>query len=328
MQNFTIRGGHALATVSIAALLAACGGGGGGAAPITQAPRVQITSENAPDVSAQAIDAGGAGSVGSFGSVTGSQSAATKTLAAFAGRASKQALGARALATATKTFACSVGGSFTLTATVANPNAGPAAGDGLTATFNNCQEAFGTANGTLSMTFVQIDSAQTYVIADATLTTFTVSVGNVAERANGSIRLTSDERSATQTITEVSSGGFTFERLVAGQVRATRTLIDYQYRSVETNATGDSSETFSYTATGSFPRLGEVSWQANTTASVVTPGNALHPSSGAGKVTGASGRSVAITVIATGLHLDIDQTGDGVVDVTRDLTWAEVDALL
>jgi len=329
--------GRFAATAITIATLGACGGGGGdgGPAPFQQAPRVDITAGTAPAVAAQGMDAAGAGGSGA-GFLTGvelsvapAEAASAFTALSDALRLSLRARSPAALVgvVTTQTVACSGSGNVTITTNVTNPNV-PTAGDSASLSFANCVEGAVTTNGGLSFGFAQIDAAATYVVADATASQFTVTVAGAGPRLNGATRLTIDLRDPALEVVRVASAQFSFDRLLNGNVRASRTLLDFDYGSTLTVASGSTSETFSYTLSGSFPRLGEVSMVVATTQPVVTADGALHPTSGAAKITGRNNKSVAITVLPTGLQLDIDSNGDGTTDVQVTPTWAAIDGEL
>jgi hypothetical protein len=314
------RVGTAVAVAS--ALLVACGGGGGSSGETAQAQRVVITQSNATPVAAEAIDAGGAGS-GASGSLTGVQVSSTSapvsamTALANAVQRGLNTTAPSALVGATVTQACSGGGSITISSS--NTQA--------SLTFNSCVEGGATATGTLSVTLVSGNTA-TQFVADATASNFTITSAGLGERLNGTMRVSFDETSSTHALITITSSSLLFDRLLNGTARATRTLTNYHYDIDTTIATGSSSQTFSYTVSGSFPGFGTVSFDAQTTQPIITLSGAVHPSSGAGKVTGANGTSVTVTVISTGVRLDIDSTGDGVTEATLTRTWAELDAEL
>jgi hypothetical protein len=153
-------------------------------------------------------------------------------------------------------------------------------------------------------------------------------VAGITERSNGIARLVVDESSPAVSVLTVSSAGLSTQRLAGNQVLATRTLTDMSLREVIDNASGQVTSTAALVATGNFPRLGEGSFQVETLQPVVTAGGALHPNSGRIRVTGANGATILMTVQTTGLRLEIDRDGNGTVDATRTLTWAEVDDLV
>lgn len=322
------------AAAALLAGVAACGGGSSDA-PVApaQAPRIAITAANAPAVAAQAVDAGSAGFVGNALGVTGVQvdtaSARPASVLRALGTALQQVRLARAPAlltgvTATETVQCTGGGTVVFTVDVAVRNE-LSPGDSATLDFSGCIESGVTMSGQLALVFTEVNAALTLIAADATATQFAARALGITERIDGTLSLRQDDTDPTRSLLRVSSSRFTFDRLVGSTLRATRSVLDYLYDQTTTVATGATSETFSYVATGSFPRLGEVSFEAATTQPVVTPGGAEHPSSGAGKVTGANGTSVAITVTATGVELAVDNDGDGDIERTITVTWAELE---
>ncbi|HJW10629.1 MAG TPA: hypothetical protein VJ598_02520 [Albitalea sp.] len=325
--------GRVISTAAIASALAACGGGGDTPAPMPQP--VAITSENAPSVAAEAINAGGAGLAGDP-ALTGVQVSAASAppasaMSALAGAVRKgltaTAPAAVVGATFTETVACTNGGSVTLTVNVATPGT-VAAGDRVDFSFANCVEGATTSNGGLSLTYASINGAGTLVVADLAASQFTLSTLGIAGRINGSVRMTLDDTDPTKSVVAVAGSSFTFERLLNGNVRATRTLSNYSYRLETATATLTTSETFDYTASGTFPRIGSVSFRALTIQPVVTLAGALHPSAGTAMAIGASGSSLLFTVLSNGLQLDVDSNGDNVIDVTLIRTWAQIDAEL
>ena len=325
--------GRVITVAAITSVLAACGGGGGGgsSAPQEQAQRVAITQTNASPVAAEAMDASSAGFVTESASASGVQvSEAAAPVSVMSSLATAVRLGLNTTtpsalvgATVTRIGSCTNGGTVTVTATFASQSV-VTPGDRADLTFNNCVEGRLTFSGGLSVSFASVNSALTLIVADVAASGFTATASGIGERLNGGMRLTIDGTNSTKAVVAVTGGSFTFDRLVNGIARATRTLSNYNYRIETTTATGSTAETFSFSASGSFARIGTVSFDVQTTQPVVTPSGALHPSSGAGKVTGANGSSVTVTVISTGVRLDIDTNGDSVIDATSTRTWAEL----
>ena len=334
MKADATNGRLALVAASVT-LLAACGGGGSQPAAVEQAQRVAITQDNATSVAAQAVDAG-SGGVPNNAVVTGVQVSAEPAVPASAiaalGGAVRRSLEVRAPAvlagvTASTTVNCASGGSIDVAVDVTDPDTATP-GDRADFTFNACVEAGVTSTGRLTAILVSVNVPGTLIVSDVIASGFTATRTGVGERLDGTVRVTLDDSNIIQSAIGVTSGSFSFERLVAGSVRATRTLTDYAYRIETVNATGDTRETFSFTASGTFPKLGRVSLVAATTQPVITPNGALRPTSGAGVVTGANGSNVAITVTSTGLRLDVDSNGDGSVDATLTPTWVQIDTEL
>jgi hypothetical protein len=329
-----------------AAGLVACGGGGGDAgaptspaAPVVTASAITITPGNAGGLTAEAVDAGTAGAAGSGATLlTGVEVQADarpatsrwRTLSGLLRQAASSGAAPLVVGVAVNSsLFCSGGGSIAVTGNVAV--AGSAGvGDSLQLVFNNCRETdIGLITGSMALTFVQTTADLSFYVADASLNNLTLTVGSRVERLSGGLRLSLDERSFSQSVVEATSTSLAYTRLVNGTVRAQQTLTDYTYRGVTAASNGQTSETFSYAATGNVPSLGNnIAWTAATTQPLVTPAGAEHPTSGAGRIVGANGKSVVVTVTPTGVRLDIDHSGDAGVDTTTDLTWAQFDALL
>ncbi len=328
-----------IASFAAVAALAGCGGGGGGssAPPPVPAQRVDITESNATTVAAQAVDAASADFFGDAVGVTGvqvdTQSLRGRSVVAALGDAVRRVRGVSTAAslvvgvTASETVACTNGGSVRITVDVAvQGELSP--GDSARLDFDRCRESDAMLDGRLAMRFVSVSPDLTQLTADATATALTATVGAVAQRADGTIRIAIDESVATRSLLRVTSDAFGFRRLVGGTVRTTRTLFDYDYRLETATATGQTTESFAYVASGTFPLLGEVSFAVESTAPVVTPGGAAHPASGAATVTGRNGTTLDLTVVPTGVKLDLDRAGDGSVDWSRTVTWATIEGEL
>jgi hypothetical protein len=317
------------------AFLTACGGGGndgdGNAPPVNLAPRLAITDTTAPPISAeslQAIDATG----NAVGSVAGDSSlsrgvgpAVHKATAAVRGLKMRDV---RSQATTTETLTCSGGGSITVTINVAG--ASLQGGDSLRFVLNSCREAGSTIVGTFLMTLVSVSGTGENLLltTDVALTDLTTTTAGVTETANGTLRLIIDDTNPAVTQTRATGSSMTTQRIVNGQVVASRTVANFDLRSTLDDATGQGTTTAALIASGTFPRLGEGSFQVETLQPVVTPGGAVRPSSGRLRATGANGGNIVITVQSTGLLLEIDRDGNGTIDATRTLTWAEVDDLV
>jgi hypothetical protein len=324
-----------LAAGTILAALTACGGGGGDNPADAPVQRLSISETNAAAVSAEAIDAGGAarssGEALTGVQVSGASAESASTMTALVGALRRardlQAPAAVVGATVSATDTCTGGGTVTLTGTKANPDV-DTAGDNVNFTFNSCVEGGVTLNGSLSAAIVSVNPAQTLEVVDVGANQFTATRLGIGGRLHGTVRVTLDDTDPAKSVVQVGSSSISFNRLVAGNVRATRTLSNYAYLSETTVATGSVAETFSYDASGSFPRLGTYAFSAKTTQPVVTPAGAAVPSSGAGKVTGANGSSVTITVITGGVRLEVDRNGDNVIDAVLTRSWAELDGEL
>jgi hypothetical protein len=332
------------AAAAASVLVAGCGGGGsdapasGGPTPVA-APRVTITSANASSVTAEAIAAAGAGDVGPtlaglLGVEVSGQARPPAPMAALVS-ATRRALAwqpplATVGVTISQTAPCSGGGTLAVSGTVADANR-DTAGDRLSVTFSACVEAGERLDGTFALTIAAVNATETSYRLELAATNFGITSGGVGERLNGTLQIALDDTSPTQSLIGVSSASFSVDQLVGNTVRASRTLSDFDYRLALTTATGATSETFTFTASGNFGAIGSspVSFlSATVTPVVTTSASALRPSSGSMRVTGSGGATVLATVISTGLRLAVDANGDGVAEETRDLTWAELDRQL
>jgi hypothetical protein len=303
--------------------LAACGGGGGDDGPDIppEAARVVITDANAPRVSIEAIQSVQLNS--DSGSITASDSSAT----AAANRALRSALArtlgqsaalrARPLATVQAVEACPGGG------TVRDDGTLTQAGDSVTLTFTNCAEDGTTLNGSLRFTLVSFNDAGTVFTVDVALTNLRATTGNVVERLDGSMRMTLDNSNPAQSTTTLSTPFIATERVVAGEVRASRSLRELTMQEVLDDTTG-SLTTAAFVASGSFPELGDVSFRVQTVQVLFTPLQEVHPTSGVLRVTGANNTSALLTIGPDTVQVDVDNNGDGTPDTTLFLTWDEI----
>lgn len=323
----------ALATVTLA--LAACGGGDDGGGGSTQAPPVAITAANAPAVGAETVDASNTALTSALPILTGVQleTAVAPTASAMATLAGALRLGLqvrapRALVGATfnETIQCPGGGSADVSGNDASEER-ISVGDSFDATFRNCVMQGTTVNGRMSARVASVNAPETLIVADITATDLTATLGASGGRLNGTPRITIDETNAAFSRLTVT-GNVTSDRLRNGAVRATRTLTDYMLAIQLATATGTSSTTFGFKADGTFPAFGSASFDVATTQALVTPAGATRPTSGVVKVTGASGSTVVMTVVGTGVRLDVDADGNGTAESTQNLTWAQLEAQL
>lgn len=302
--------------------LAACGGGGGDDGPDIppEAARVVITDTNAPRVSIEAIQ--GVQLNSDSGTITASDSSATAAgrvvrgaLARTLGRSAP--LRARPLATAQAVETCSGGGTVNVDGTLQK------AGDSVTLTFSNCAEDGTTLNGSLRFTLVSFNDTGTVFTVDAALTNLRATTGNVVERLDGSMRMTLDDSSPTQSVITLTTPFIATERVVAGDVRASRSLRALNMQEVLEDA-GSVTTTSNFVASGIFPELGEVSFQVQTVQALFTPAQEVHPTSGVLRVTGANNTSALLTIGPDTVEIDVDNNGDGTVDTTLVLPWDEI----
>lgn len=324
--------------LAVGGLLSACGGGGGGssnaspsATPASTSP-VVITDTTAPTVAAQSLDTGAAGGVGLVGVTVDGSASANVPLGRLLHEVLKpvrDATPGTVVVGVTQSFptSCTNGGSMTTTLTYAS-SSGFAAGDRVDTTYSNCQ--FGTAvlSGSVSISIRSADPLLSYVDGDITFNGFTATVAGLGTRMDGTARVIDDYTGAPLASSQLSSNSLTVTRVASGVTRASRTLTGFSYRADFNLLSGDISETFAFTAAGTFPKLGNVSWTASSTQPIVTPGASPVPTSGAVRVVGANGAILTGTVVSGGLQLDLDSNGDNVVDSTRVITWTDLEAEL
>jgi hypothetical protein len=329
------------AAVAAAMGVAGCGGGGGsgsGATPLPQeAPRVVITQTNGSRLGAEALSSTGAGDVGSSVAnligvqvdAAGGRPAPWRLLVDATRKALDLPLPKLVVGAAVNlSTTCANGGSVSVQGTVADPNR-DSSGDSLTVSFSNCVEGTNRTTGSITLRLAQVDATETFYAIDLVATGFTTSTGVLGERLDGSLRLTLDSRQASNEIVEVTAPVLTLQQLVNNVVRTSRSLIAFDYDLNITNATGVATETIAFTATGSFPVLGDVSFIVSTAAPIVSTSIFDdRPSSGSIVITGAANRSVTVTVVSGGARFDVDRTGDAAIDDSTTLTWSEIDALV
>lgn len=331
MMPLLVRTTCLLSAVALLGSLVACGGGGGDVVqpPPPVAQRVVLTTANAPTVAAEALQAAAVGGA-SAGGVAGPTAAPSTAPLAAATKALTALKQTRLQATSSQTFSCTGGGSFTVTVTVAGSQL--AAGDTIGIVFAACKEGIAIANGSLSLRVVSISgtASNPLVTFDVSAQDFDSTVGPLSERTNGTLRITVDDTSDAVSVVTATSDRISTERRVNGTLRASRVLSALNLRESIVAATGQSTGTVALIASGTFPRLGPdaVSFQVETLQPIVTNEGAAHPSAGQIKVTAANNASIVATVLATGLRLEIDRDGNGTIDETRELTWAQVDAEL
>lgn len=316
--------------------LGACGGEvdtAGAAEPPVAAPAVVVSQANAARVATEALQAV-ASSLASVRATEGSEAAAAP------GISSRKALVAKALATAAgvtaqanlqQTFNCSGGGSVAVKLTAAALGA-LQAGDTMDFVFSLCKEGAVTTNGALNLKLVSIDIAGaggTLEVYDSVATNLDQTVGGVLERQNGAVRVSfNDEliepRIAGELEIKATSLGATTERRINGVSKTTRTLQNLDVFRKDVLTTRTSTSFVSFTATGTFPTLGETSFEVSTITAIIIPAGTFQPTSGEIQVKGANGTSVIIRVGADTVLLEIDTNGDTQADAQVLRTWAQV----
>lgn len=315
--------------------LGACGGVDTADAPAAQVaePTVVVSQANAARVATEALQAVAT----SLASVRATEGSGT---AAAAGIASRKALVAQALAkagsvtaqaTQQQSFNCSGGGSVTVTLTAA-ALAVLQAGDTLDFAFSFCKEGAVTTNGALKLTLVSIDTAAaggTKEVYDTVATNLDQTAGGVLERQNGAVRVTfNDEliepRIPGEVETVATSTSSTVERRINGVSKTTRTVQNLDLLRKDVQDTKTSTSFVSFTATGTFPTLGDATFKVSTITAIIIPAGTFQPTSGEIQITGANGTNIIIRIGADTVLLEIDTDGNGTADATVQRTWAQV----
>lgn len=318
----------------LAALLPACGGGGGDDSDaVVEQPRVSLSATSEPRVTAVALDSVLQSQTNAALDAlsTGSSGSTQLKLAALTGRqVAKRALqSAKSIVqvSGSQTSNCTVSGSFTASANVANPSAFlGTAGDSATLTFSACVETPGLVlDGSLGISVVS--STATLQVWDIQATNLSITLGDIVWRESGSTRVTIDDRTAGVSMVTSTSARSSYFRSVGGQQRASYTLLNSTLTSAQDTTTGMVTATASFVATGTFNGLGDVSYKVETPAALQGPADATHPTSGTVKITGAANASLLLVLGATSVRVLADYNGDGVADSDTTRTWEEIDAL-
>ncbi len=315
--------------------LGACGGVDTADAPAAQvaAPAVVVSQANAARVATEALQAV-AMSLASVRATEGSGAAAAANIGsrkALVAMALAKAGGVTAQATQQQSFNCTNGGSVAVTLTAA-ALAVLQPGDTLDFAFSFCKEGTVTTNGALNLKLVSIDAAAaggTKEVYDTVATDLDQTVGGVLERQNGAVRMTFNDELIEPRIpgeleTLAISTGSTVERRVNGVSKTTRTLQNLDVFRKDVQDTKTSTSFVSFTATGTFPTLGEASFQVSTITAIIIPAGTFQPTSGEIQITGANGTNVIIRIGADTVLLEIDTNGDAKADALLQRTWVQV----
>ncbi len=344
-----------LGSVLVGILVTACGGGGGGGGVATTptGPRepLAITSANAPQASAVALD--GSDSLDGVGgntpinllSTTADAGDAALTPASFAyaqmlrlpayvaGRtlAPAAVYGPETLGAADGV--CDLGGSVSVTIDTASGTLDdfqfgtPAPGSSIAMTFSNCNDSSigTTVNGGLKMTFTQatgvpgVPGVDVFLLRLDIVFTSLVFAGQFG--ADGDMAL----------ITDSDGGGIYAVTLSGTELEVTdnaRTVALYNY--FESAATADNGANL--TTEFDFQVDDSLLSGSITVVSLEPFKIALaetYPNSGRALITGAGGSTVTVEVLdSVNVRLHVDANGDAVAESVIDATWAELDALV
>lgn len=323
--------GRWVMTLALGGTLAACGGGGGGndgdagGTPPAQGNGLRVSTANASAAFGESIVAGNIGTMTRDDSAPQAsqagrqltQTAAARTRQLLARVGSRE----RAQAVDSEELPCLYGGSAVLTLNTASAD-GLSKGDSMTIEFRDCAEDGEEIDGTMRHTFVDFNDALTRWVTDTVYTQLTWTAGSQAVRVTqGSMRLTNEDDDSGSLRLVASNGSLSYQRLDAGAVVASATLSGYAFDYAVTPAA--ISESFSFHASGSFPALGDASFDVQTLHPFVSVGGAL-PTSGQLRIDGEAGSRATATITGAHTLLEIDSDGDGRVDSSEQKTWAEL----
>jgi hypothetical protein len=343
-MNSIIRGLGLIAS----GLLVACGGGGGGGTAAPSTPQaVVITQGNAKPVAANALNSvqNTSATQSGAGVVTGVQVDAVNApvqsnliVISQAARMSVEMASAHAATlpvgiVINDTFACALGGSLTVSGSIASTN-GLSAGDSLNVTYNACRMnsdgTDATLSGGLAINIVSgsLMSIPAQVVLATTANNLSVQSGGSTVVTSGDARMDIAVASSTS-VAVTATGAAITSRITTTAGAFTTTFRNYTQRvsvngitisgslsaSVETDSTRVGSAGGSYTITT--PTA--VVWNASTGA--VTAGVV--------KVVGAANSQLVATIGSNGaVALQVDANGDGTFEATSSSSIAELRTLL
>ena len=320
--------------------LAACGGvdpAGDASAGLVTSPAVVISQANASRVATEALQAVAVNlasvraSEGSSASPAAAGARALSSRQALVAMALRKAGGITAQATTQQSFNCTGGGSVVVTLTAAVV-AVLTPGDTLDFAFSFCKEGDIITNGALKLKLVASDSAGTggtLEVYDTVATNLDQTAGGVLERQNGTGRLSLDDRLIDERLVgqldiAATSTTSSIERRINGASKTTRSIQNLSLSRIDVQETQRSVSFVSFTASGPFPALDDVSFKVETITAIVIPAGAFQPTSGEIKITGANSSNIIIRIGADSVALEIDADGNGVAEATVQRTWAQV----
>lgn len=339
MQFVDIKYSVGAAMISVA-MMAGCGGGGDSSGSTTTAATSTISSANASDVAANAVNASNgisqSGSVSSL--ITGVTVDASNAVSAGLINTSLQqiykALENQAAAnlvagvTATQSYPCTNGGS--VSATVNEAVTGTlSSGDSVSVTATQCVEGSTTLNGGFSASFSNLSgtpgSASAWSGAiGLKFNNFNITEGAETARINGDMALSISQLGYLNATASISGSSLQLSLSRSGAVVIDRTLSAYSY----SGAIKSNLETYSinFTMTGDFKTASNGAYGVTTTTSFKQIYGA-YPYQGALKVVGSGNTSVTLTALDnTNVRLDIDKNGDGATDETVNTTWLALES--
>ena len=231
-----------------------------------------------------------------------------------------------------ETLACSLGGTLTVSGSVAS-NSGFAAGDSVTLGANNCRETIGNVATNLSGSFSLAITAggvssgtgfPQHVAMTIQASNFTVSGGGASSIANGDMSLDVTENSADSTSVVLSGSSLSNQVTVGG---TTRSFTMRAYRQVLAIAGTLTSYTVTADIETSNSRLGSapVRYHVSTPAALVLS-DAGEFSSGSLRVDGNASALLLTVTGSNAFQLQVDANGDGSFEASSTATLGELRA--
>ena len=306
--------------------LAGCSGGGDDPPPV---PLATITTANAPAIAGSVMTAAlDGGDLGSFAfSPMGAPASSPKSTRVYYSKVAEiqnAQIGALLRQTQPVFLApigpeatqCSGGGTVTLSGNIANP-ATLSPNDTITFDFASCVEDDTTTNGKFSMRVTSFSGDPASGVfsfgVTATITSLQITVGAETATVNGSVSISISAAGSLLTTIVTSSS------ISVGDGGSTHTLRDYS------SVRALTSESFTLDVHGSLTSSdfsGTVNFATTALLQGLGDGYAY---TGQLLITGANGATIKVVVLdSTFLRLEVDSSGDGVVDATLDFTWDDL----
>ena len=318
-------------------LASACGGGGGGGddnPPVVVNPGnpgiptgdATIANSNALEISGTAIlgglyggDPGVLGGAGLVGADSGAGAALSKASA----RVTNKALAAGFLKPfGPESSRCALAGTVTVSGNLASDET-LTAGDVLNMRFNKCDDGEGQVfDGPVSMT---VDAFEGDLFTGFLAFGITINFQNLIMTEGGeTLAFNGDATVMVDTLAypDVSAETSGRSLSVAGDAR-TMTLVNFS----TTTVTDGSSVPVAYSIDAS-GRVGMAphGWVNYTVLEPFAGFGEVNPTSGVMQITGGAGSKVTATAQADGqIRLDLDFDGDGVIDESRLVSWADLE---
>ncbi len=300
--------------------VAACGGGGGGGGG-AQAPTVTISGANAERIAEAAVAATNAanaanaqGSLAGAGQATVLSATAVRRLSGHA-VAQQQESGTEFC----DTPASGPTGTIDYVVNDADNNFDISRNDTIDATMHNCflADANVTANGRM---FLRVASVGTSSLGfNAQYTNFSLDIPTISRTptVNGNIDFTVSQTSANSAQVAITGGN------MSAQDSSDTLTISSPNLTLNVNVGTNRYSYFGGATVNSQQAGGVFSYNIPST-SPLTGSIGSEPDSGIVNITGANSSMVATPIGGNSVRLDIDTTGDQIVDESRTVTWDQI----